>query len=121
MTVGFYEVAAFFKRSSKFDSEALALFQTINFNNTPPPYDLFHHALAGYSRLKNQNLLFPKEIITLIDFRRSANDKRLWVIDLKNKALLFHVLTAHGATAVMSLPLVFPILPTRTKVVRVFL
>jgi hypothetical protein len=32
----------------------------------------------------------------MIDFRKSSNEKRLWVIDLEEKKILFHSLTAHG-------------------------
>ena len=73
-----------------------ALYETIEFNNAPPAYEVFHRALTGYYKLKNANVISTKEILTIIDFKRSANQKRLWVIDLKNKKVLFHTLTAHG-------------------------
>lgn len=80
----------------KFDEEATLLYNSIEFNFAPPSYDVFQHALMGYHKLKHANLLSTKEILTIIDFRQSANEKRMWVIDLKNKKLLFHSLTAHG-------------------------
>lgn len=79
-----------------FDAEITALYDAIKFADARPSYDVFHHALVGYNKLKNADLLSTKEILTIIDFRKSANEKRMWVIDLKNKILLFHTLTAHG-------------------------
>ncbi|HEX6224673.1 MAG TPA: murein L,D-transpeptidase catalytic domain family protein [Chryseolinea sp.] len=96
VSIAVKNVNASFKRPADFDTQVLTLFQKIKFNGTPPPYDLFYRAFTGYSKLKKQNLLSAKEILTVIDFRISGNEKRLWVIDLKNETLLFHVLTAHG-------------------------
>ena len=79
------------------NSETEALYQAIDFaDHEPPPYDLFERALEGYVQLQHENKLSAKGILTLIDFRRSANEKRLWVINLKHKKLLYHSLTAHG-------------------------
>lgn len=75
----------------------LSLYQSIDFGDEEQPaYDLFLRGLAGFQELKKSNRLSDKEIITLIDFRKSANEKRLWVIDLKEKKVLFHSLVAHG-------------------------
>jgi len=40
--------------------------------------------------------IIKKDILTLIDFSLSANSKRLWVIDLATKTILFQSLVAHG-------------------------
>lgn len=61
-----------------------------------PPYDLFLRGAKGFFELKTSNKLSEKNILTLIDFRRSANEKRLWVIDLKTNRVLYHSLVAHG-------------------------
>ncbi len=78
-------------------TEATTLYQAIDPNDHElPPYDLFNRAITGYQLLENAQKLSTKGILTLIDFRRSANEKRLWVIDLIQKKILFHTLTAHG-------------------------
>ena len=84
------------KYGRSFEAPIDVLYQTIEFNNLPPSYDVFNRALNGYYKLKKANVVSTKEILTIIDFNRSANEKRLWVIDLKNKKVLFHTLTAHG-------------------------
>ena len=37
-----------------------------------------------------------KDILTLIDFSLSSNEKRLWVIDLSTNTIVFNSLVAHG-------------------------
>jgi hypothetical protein len=60
-----------------------------------PNLKSFTQALKGYSKLKEKGLI-KKDILTLIDFSLSSNVKRLWVIDLASKTILFQSLVAHG-------------------------
>ncbi len=55
-------------------------------------YEVFEMALLGFDNLPRQN----KDIITIIDFSLPSTDKRMYVIDLKNKKLLFHTIVSHG-------------------------
>ena len=43
-----------------------------------------------------KNNLSHQPILTVIDYSLPSNQKRLWVIDLNNKILLFHTYVAHG-------------------------
>lgn len=62
-----------------------------------PDLALFEKAYLGYIDLKLNGQLNPnKEILSIIDFRRSSNEKRMWVIDLKTKKVLHHTYVAHG-------------------------
>ena len=60
-----------------------------------PSFDCFNLALNGFHLLKAKGLV-QKNIITLVDFSLSSNTKRLWVIDLDKKIILFQTLVAHG-------------------------
>ena len=60
-----------------------------------PSFECFNEALKGFYLLKEKNLV-QKDILTLIDFSKSSNTKRLWVIDLSTNTVLFHSLVAHG-------------------------
>jgi hypothetical protein len=74
-----------------------SLYQSIDFGvEEKPSFDIFKRAMVGFYLLKQQNALSGKEIISIVDFSKSANDKRLWIIDLKNRKLLYHSLVAHG-------------------------
>jgi hypothetical protein len=56
-------------------------------------FEVFNIAILGYrqiDKIKNKNL------ITIIDFSKPSTEKRFFVIDLKNKQLLFKCFVAHG-------------------------
>lgn len=55
-------------------------------------YEAFEMALAGYEELPIRN----RDIITIIDFTLPSTDERMYVIDLKNKKLLFRNIVSHG-------------------------
>ncbi len=60
-----------------------------------PSFDCFNLALDGFHLLKAKGVV-QKNILTLVDFSLSSNKKRLWVIDLDKKIILFQTLVAHG-------------------------
>ncbi|WP_432222306.1 murein L,D-transpeptidase catalytic domain family protein [Flavobacterium sp. TMP13] len=60
-----------------------------------PKMDSFTEALKGFYELKEKGII-TKDILTLIDFSKSANEKRLWVIDLSTNTILYHSLVSHG-------------------------
>ncbi|MCT1524328.1 murein L,D-transpeptidase catalytic domain-containing protein [Sphingobacterium hotanense] len=55
-------------------------------------WEAFEQAMQGYGKLSPKN----KDIITIIDFTLPSTDKRMYVIDLKNKKLLYHNIVSHG-------------------------
>ncbi len=55
-------------------------------------YDAFEQAVAGYSKIEGRK----KDILTLIDFTKPSTEKRLYVVDIKNKKLLFVSYVSHG-------------------------
>jgi hypothetical protein len=59
--------------------------------------EVFRRAMTGYHNLKRQNLVSPhKSILTIVDFSKASRYKRLWIIDVQSKKLLFHSYVAHG-------------------------
>lgn len=61
-----------------------------------PPYDLYERGMIGYMNLLASGKRIENQKITLIDFRISSTEKRMWIIDIENNQLLFHRLVAHG-------------------------
>jgi hypothetical protein len=60
-----------------------------------PSIHCFTQGLNGFYKLKAKGLI-KKDVLTLIDFSLSSKMKRLWVIDLASKTILYHSLVAHG-------------------------
>lgn len=58
--------------------------------------DVLKLALKGLKKLEINGQLQNSNIITIVDYSQSSNKKRLYVIDLKNKCLLFNTYVAHG-------------------------
>lgn len=60
-----------------------------------PELSCFTKAFAGFSKLKEDGKI-KKDYLTVIDFSKSSNSKRLWIIDMKNNKVLYNTLVAHG-------------------------
>ena len=60
-------------------------------------YAIFEQAMNGYYNIRKQDtVLSDKKVITILDFTKSIDEKRLYTIDLENRKVLFHTLAAHG-------------------------
>lgn len=57
---------------------------------------VFDMAIKGLRKLDAEKKLTNPTIVTIIDYSQSSNKKRLYVIDLKNRKLLFNTYVAHG-------------------------
>lgn len=75
----------------------LELYKSIDYGKaTKPAYQIFRTAFIGYLNLAQQNKLPNRRILSCIDFSLPSTRKRLWIIDLEKKKVLFHDLVAHG-------------------------
>lgn len=78
------------------ESVAVSMYHSLNANSLSlPAFESFSKALVGYNELKTQGRI-KKDILTLIDFSKSSNTKRLWIIDMKTQTVLYNTLVAHG-------------------------
>src|SRR6476660_8212131 len=70
-------------------SKNAALYNQLDANSFAlPNFEVFSTALDGFYLLKQKGQV-QKDILTLVDFSLSSNTKRLWVIDLEKKVVLF--------------------------------
>lgn len=58
--------------------------------------EVFELAIKGLKKLDSEGKLKNPTIVTIADYSQSSKKKRLYVIDLKNKKLLFNTYVAHG-------------------------
>lgn len=56
----------------------------------------FLYAQKGWQKLVKQGRLVNNSVMAIIDFSQPSDQKRLYVIDMRNYRLLFHTLVAHG-------------------------
>lgn len=57
---------------------------------------VFDLALVGLKKLDHKGKLQKQDILTIADYSQSSTKKRFYVIDLKNRKLLFNTYVAHG-------------------------
>ena len=79
-----------------FEQHVQFLYETIGLKREGLDFAVFRYALIGYYNLKRQGAITKKGIISIVDYRKSCNDERFYVIDLIRKKVLYHTLVAHG-------------------------
>ncbi len=82
-------------RGNSWDQNTTQLYNTLNLKDKIS-YDSFFYGYKGFDLLKEEKTVKKKNLLTIIDFSKPSTEKRLVVIDLKNKKLLHYELTAHG-------------------------
>lgn len=77
-------------------SKAEIAYENLNTNSFELPTKAsFIKAIDGYYRLEETGKI-QKPLLTVVDFSLSANEKRLWIIDLESNAVLYQTYVAHG-------------------------
>ncbi|MXV14433.1 murein L,D-transpeptidase catalytic domain family protein [Hufsiella ginkgonis] len=78
-----------------FEEYVTSIYESAGLSGTKLDFDTFRKAVTGYLNLKQGNLV-SKPLLTIVDFTRSSREKRLWIVNLDDKKLLFNSLVAHG-------------------------
>ena len=82
--------------AAAFEQYVQSLYEVIGLKKRGLDFDLFRYALIGYFNLKKRGALPKDGIISIIDFRKSCNESRFYVIDLSRQKVLYQTLVAHG-------------------------
>jgi len=77
--------------------------------------EIFSLALEGYQSLLDDNCLERDTILSVIDYSMPSDQERMFVIDMKNKKLLFKSLVAHGKASGDIIPCSFSNQPSSHK------
>ena len=86
-------------RVDEFDTEKIINIDTyslVNLADSGLTRNIFDLAIKGLKKLDTNGKLHNPNIVTIADYSQSSTKKRLYVIDLKNKKLLFNTYVAHG-------------------------
>ena len=82
--------------AGKFSETPAVLFSELHLSEAGMDQTVFSSALQGLKKLDSTGIIRKDSIITIIDFSQPSNKKRLYVLDLATKQLLFNTLVAHG-------------------------
>ena len=91
-----------------FERRAVELYAKLGLAAEGLPLSVFREGLVGYYNIRpvtGRNTSPP--VLTLLDFSRSSQQKRLWVIDVQRAKVLFHTLVAHGKASGADVPVAF--------------
>ncbi|WP_266205225.1 murein L,D-transpeptidase catalytic domain family protein [Pontibacter kalidii] len=84
-------------KEAAFDQHVQELYKAAGLKEKGLSYEVFEKALVGFHNFKRLQMVAPeKSILSVVDFTKSSAQKRLWIIDLKSKKVLFNTLVAHG-------------------------
>jgi hypothetical protein len=72
------------------------LFSELHLSEAGMNQTVFNSALQGLKKLDNSGTITNDSIVTIIDFSQPSDKKRLYVLDLASKQILFNTLVAHG-------------------------
>jgi len=80
-----------------FDQKLQATYDALGAAQEGLRFETFAKAMTGYLNLQQTGKLAEgKQLLTVVDFDLPSTEKRLWVLDLAKKEILFHTLVAHG-------------------------
>ena len=80
--------------NNSFDKYSQNLYN--NIANSNIDFELFKKALKGYHKLLKNKEINKKELLSIIDFSKSSNKKRFFILDLKKQKTIFEEYVAHG-------------------------
>ncbi|MBN9386332.1 MAG: murein L,D-transpeptidase catalytic domain family protein [Chitinophagaceae bacterium] len=79
--------------------EANILFAEMQLADSGLDEKVLEYALMGYHRLLKKHTLHNTDILTICDFSQSSSLKRMYVIDMRTRQLLYRNYVAHGISS----------------------
>ncbi len=76
--------------------QAIRLYDSIGLRRSGLNEQAFEYAWRGYHNLLKKGLIRRKNILSICDFSQSSSRKRMYVIDVTHKRLLYRTYVAHG-------------------------
>lgn len=73
-----------------------ALYDSLHLGVSGLSKQAFDYAVTGYNYLLSQGKIKNDGVLSIVDFSLPSSAKRLFVIDLKNYAVLFNTYVSHG-------------------------
>jgi L,D-transpeptidase catalytic domain len=72
------------------------VYRELDLESSGLDYEIFETALKGHQKLLHENKLGTSDIVSIADLSQSSVKKRLYIIDLKHRKLLFNTYVSHG-------------------------
>jgi hypothetical protein len=72
------------------------LYESLQLEDLGLSQQAFQYAIKGYNYLLSTGKLSNEQTLTIVDFSLPSSAKRLFVIDLENRKILYNTYVAHG-------------------------
>ena len=76
--------------------QALTIYDSMKLDQSGLNQKAFEYAWRGYHNLLKNGMLKKTDVLTVCDFTQSSSNKRLYVIDVAHKKLLYNTYVSHG-------------------------
>jgi hypothetical protein len=87
---------AFKAELQKVVNMAVSVYNEMGLADSGLSQQAFEYAWIGYYKLQKKGLLHNTSVLSICDFSQSSSQKRMYVIDIDNRKLLFQTFVAHG-------------------------
>jgi hypothetical protein len=77
-------------------NQAGLIYGSMNLENAGLDKKAFEYAWRGYHNLLKKGVIRKRSVLSICDFSQSSRTKRMYVIDVQHKKLLYHTYVAHG-------------------------
>jgi L,D-transpeptidase catalytic domain len=75
---------------------AISIYDQMDLEDSGLSLEAFQSAWTGYYKLRKKGLLHRTGILSICDFSQSSSHERMYVIDVRNRRLLYRTYVAHG-------------------------
>jgi hypothetical protein len=75
---------------------AIGMYDMMDLENEDLSLKAFEYAWLGYHNLVKKGMLRNTGLLTICDFSQSSSRERMYVIDVRNKKILYKTFVAHG-------------------------
>jgi len=72
------------------------VYDQLNLSSLGLKREIFEKAVAGWKKLKDKTSLKNAGVLSIADLSQSSTARRLYIIDMDNKEVLFNTYVAHG-------------------------
>ncbi len=76
--------------------QAVTLYDSMKLEREGLSEKAFEYAWRGYHNLLKRGLIRKKNILSICDFSQSSCSKRMYIIDIRHRRLLYRTYVAHG-------------------------
>ncbi|WP_299708481.1 murein L,D-transpeptidase catalytic domain family protein [uncultured Pontibacter sp.] len=97
LTAGSLARLSFAEKKLAYEQHMQGVYEKVGLKKAGLSYEVFERAYTGYQNFRQQGLAAAdKQIMTVVDFTKPSNLKRMWIIDLDTNEILHNTLVAHG-------------------------